>query len=584
MGARGKVLVLGQDTRSFLSVVRSLGRHGLEVHIAWCPPDAPAARSRYIARRHDVAWPSHCGQGWRRELTELLGRERFDLVVPTNDPAIIPLQRDRERFGRLARLALPNERTFQIAFDKIKTHELAASLGVPVPHGVVVRELDQLDGALEAFAYPIIIKPQASYLEQDLHERGYVRRAWTREEARAAATRLLARGDVLIQENVNGVGHGYELLAHRGEIVMRFEHERVHEPPGGGWSSYRRSVRVHPEFEAAAARLIEDLGHTGVAMVEFKHDPSSGRWVLIEINARFWGSLPLALAAGADFPVALWELLLHDRRPACGTYRVGVHARNLRSDLKWMWLNARADRDDPALSTRSLLAVAGEAANVARGRERSDTFVSDDRAPAWAELRLLGSRALSSTTSATRAKVDLLPAVAARRRRRARRALGQAGSVLFVCRGNLCRSPFAARYAQRLLPDAVRVRSAGLLPFDDRPSPLVARRVANEFGVDLDDHRSVRLTPELVAQADLVLVFDDANRRGLLRRFPAARDRVMALGALHDSGPTAIADPLDRGEDVYRHVYARIAEALWSAAGREGVASATPSRPATVSG
>ena len=43
-------------------------------------------------------------------------------------------------------------------------------------------------------------------------------------------------------------------------------------------------------------------------MAEFKVNPRTGGWVLIEINGRFWGSLPLTIAAGADFPRYLYEL------------------------------------------------------------------------------------------------------------------------------------------------------------------------------------------------------------------------------------------------------------------------------------
>ena len=45
IAAVGKVLVLGQGTSSFLTVIRSLGRQKIEVHVGWCPSDCPA-RSR----------------------------------------------------------------------------------------------------------------------------------------------------------------------------------------------------------------------------------------------------------------------------------------------------------------------------------------------------------------------------------------------------------------------------------------------------------------------------------------------------------------------------------------------------------
>ncbi len=52
---QGKVLVLGEDTRSFLAVIRSLGRAGLSVHTAWCPLNSPALRSKYHCPQSPLA-------------------------------------------------------------------------------------------------------------------------------------------------------------------------------------------------------------------------------------------------------------------------------------------------------------------------------------------------------------------------------------------------------------------------------------------------------------------------------------------------------------------------------------------------
>ncbi len=115
---------------------------------------------------------------------------------------------------------------------------------------------------------------------------------------------LLEQGDVSVQENFIGMGVGVELLAARGELLFAFQHVRVHEPIMG--SSYRKSVPLDPKLLEASTKLLKALNYTGVAMVEFKVNFKTGAWVFIEINARFWGSLPLAVAAEADFPYYLY--------------------------------------------------------------------------------------------------------------------------------------------------------------------------------------------------------------------------------------------------------------------------------------
>src|SRR5262245_29884816 len=99
-----KVLVLGDDDRPLIGVVRSLGRKGIEVHLAWCPSQSLVRRSRYVKCIHELPGYSETSAEWRRALVELMRREQFDLVIPCDDPVLIPLQRYRrelEEHGRI---------------------------------------------------------------------------------------------------------------------------------------------------------------------------------------------------------------------------------------------------------------------------------------------------------------------------------------------------------------------------------------------------------------------------------------------------------------------------------------------------
>jgi predicted ATP-grasp superfamily ATP-dependent carboligase len=78
-------------------------------------------------------------------------------------------------------------------------------------------------------------------------------------------------------------------------------HRRVRElPASGGRSTCAESVN-DPELARAGRRLLDHLNWHGVAMAEFRRDDRDGSFRLMEINPKFWGSLELALAAGADF-------------------------------------------------------------------------------------------------------------------------------------------------------------------------------------------------------------------------------------------------------------------------------------------
>jgi hypothetical protein len=69
-------------------------------------------------------------------------------------------------------------------------------------------------------------------------------------------------------------------------------------------------------------------------MAEFKIDAGTGVPKLLELNGRFWGSLPLAVAAGVDFPYLFYRLASGEPAPRCLSYREGVVSRHLVSDIK----------------------------------------------------------------------------------------------------------------------------------------------------------------------------------------------------------------------------------------------------------
>jgi protein-tyrosine-phosphatase/predicted ATP-grasp superfamily ATP-dependent carboligase len=558
-----KVLVLGDDTRSFLSVVRSLGRGGIEVHVGWCSAGSPARASRYITRVHALAPYRMDDAAWQHDLECVLDDEGFDLVIPVCDPTILPLREARHALGHLARLYLLDDRAFEVVNSKGRTAALARSLGIPVAREVPVTAVEQTASAVATLGLPLVLKPGASFQVSDLAHKCEVRKAHDEEAARRIVAGMLRHGDeVLAQENFVGVGVGIEALVERGQILTAFQHVRVHERLAGGGSAYRRSAPLDPALVDAAGRLLRALDYTGVAMVEFRQRPDTGAFILLEINGRFWGSLPLAVAAGADFPLWLYQLLVDGRRDFPRRYAEGVYCRNTTLDARWMLENLRADRRDPALSTLPLWKVAAEVGHVAALREHNDTLVLDDPGPGLTELRQLGANmGRTFRRKLGRALLGRGP-VRAAAIARARPRLPDARCVLFVCKGNICRSPFAAAYARTLLPPSVEVRSAGYYPAPNRRSPEEAVAVARELGVDLSGHRSSVLTDAMIADADVVVTFDDENVATVLADFPAAASKHRRFCLLAADVPLSIRDPYGEGPSAFREVYALIRAGL----------------------
>lgn len=135
-------------------------------------------------------------------------------------------------------------------------------------------------------------------------------------------------------------------------------------------------------------------------------------------------------------------------------------------------------------------------------------------------------------------------------------------TVLFVCAGNICRSPLAEAIARRLARErrlSLEFASAGVSAIDGGPATPEAMRVAAEHGLDLSAFSSRSLTARAVRGADLVLTMTAAQR-----------DRSRALGArralvvteLGSGSGRPVADPYGCGTAAYRRVYEELASEL----------------------
>lgn len=152
--------------------------------------------------------------------------------------------------------------------------------------------------------------------------------------------------------------------------------------------------------------------------------------------------------------------------------------------------------------------------------------------------------------------------------------------VLFVCSGNLIRSPFAARYCQTLAVRegiSIDVRSAGTLAGISGSPPPAAVEAARTRQIDLSDHRSIAVSRPLAGWADVILVMDAGHRAILRDRCPEATGKVFFLSSLTGWMPERdIRDPLGRPAEVMSAAFARIERAVEALA--DACRAASPNR------
>lgn len=538
-----------------LESVQSLGRAGLRCDVVAAEKNCLAFCSRYVDRK--IVRSGAGSREFARYLGELDQQRHYEVVIPSTEDALLQVLKLPQGSDLRSRAVLASNEAIGVALDKRRTLELAERLGVPFPCSQTVRSRAD-DG--ENFRFPLVLKPVHSrvWIDDALHrlEPVIVR---DREERSRAVEHLLRYCAVLEQEYVAGDGIGIELLFDQGRKVWHFAHERIHElPVTGGVSTYRRSIAPPPEALAFSERMLEALGWHGAAMVEFRRR-QDGSFALMEINPRLWGSLALAGKAGVNFPLGLLRMARGENPGPQPRYRTNYYCRVMPDDAIWSGLNFLADHQDPLLHTRSRGITFLEYFRPLAGSESWDHFSVDDPGVSLAITRqLLGSFVKYSTKGWKR---RMFPGKPHRHHGRVARDWEPrnrlAPKLLFLCYGNICRSPLAERLTARLLSGCSAI-SAGFHPEEQRPCPEHISAVAAEWGLNMKDHRSRRVTAEDVAKADLILVMDTDNFKKVRAEYPWALNRTTLLGCFGTKPDPNVRDPynlsLNETRSVFRHV------------------------------
>jgi protein-tyrosine-phosphatase len=131
--------------------------------------------------------------------------------------------------------------------------------------------------------------------------------------------------------------------------------------------------------------------------------------------------------------------------------------------------------------------------------------------------------------------------------------------ILFLCTGNTCRSPLAEAIARKIaiergLPD-VEVASAGVNAHDGGPASDGALLVGMERRVDIADHRSRQLTPELVADADIILAMGPQHTAQAEALGGAGKTFLLSAYASHGAESRPVTDPYGGDLDEYRATF-----------------------------
>jgi predicted ATP-grasp superfamily ATP-dependent carboligase len=318
-------LVTEVHHRSTLAAVRDLGRAGVDV-VAVGPSGAAGRLSRYATRSAWAPDPAADPLAHRAAVAAALGGRSSTVVYPGTEMSLDACLRPGD--GSAAALRLPYARPASLATlrDKVEMARRATEAGLGAPGTLYDGPLSGVGAA--ALSLPYVVK-QARPAATD------VTTTVIREPGELYA--LVATGPednrVVAQQLVEGPLMSVALVLDEDGRVRAEFHQRGTRlwPAGAGSSSRAVGVPPQPAVTKAVAAFLQLAGYAGLAQLDYVATLRGP--VVLDVNPRFYGSMPLAAASGVNLPLAWHASVCGAPYSPPAAYREGVTFRWLEADL-----------------------------------------------------------------------------------------------------------------------------------------------------------------------------------------------------------------------------------------------------------
>jgi predicted ATP-grasp superfamily ATP-dependent carboligase/protein-tyrosine-phosphatase len=532
-----KLLIVGASNKSTRSIARSLKKHNCITYVLH-DADLAVSKSKYIAK-YILMQESSDIEVYKNEILQAVRNNKIDVVIPSTDIAVDVIMHFRSEIEKHAVvIGLNEEEIYKYAHNKYELVKLAGRIGLKVPEYVYMTSIDQ---TIPDLTFPVVIKPVSSARINNNTHFGYkVVVAKTKEQLVDSLRELVPSTPVMIQGFIEGYGIGYNVYCINGEVKSEYIHKRLNE--NAGVSSYRKIIPVDSYgLKGKVHQLLKEIKWNGVAMVEFKVDHNNIPY-LMEMNGRFFGSTELGVKAGYDFPAFLFTdqfnkkpqivndtgnfyslRLLHDE--ILLEYAALIKSKNILRFLKWK------------LSLFNL---------VLPVNFLEDSFFNDPSFVTNLYKYDLKRIALKRSARKSINKIEIKTVTGEQFR--------NAKNIVFVCRGNICRSPFAEYYSKNKFPGK-DFASTGTYSLQNRYSPMNAINAAAALGVDLTEHQSKVIDIEQREKTDFFIVMDKLNYHELIQ-LGIPENKIYFLSGKE------IADPYKKDTSEFRNCYLEIKNAI----------------------
>jgi predicted ATP-grasp superfamily ATP-dependent carboligase len=299
--------------REKFSVLIPDGESEFALFVAHCLAQFPGVKLHFLSgeRWAPTRFSRYCGtyafkqtgsnnQSLLNIVADLVKRKKIDVLLPTGTDVISFAVANRETLSTFVAVApVPDPKSFEIANNKWLLARFLEEEQIPSPPTILVTCDDFFEQKLQAMKFPVLLKPVSAWGGEGIERFDNVadlRRYLEQHDPEKVKERFI------VQSFLPGFVVGVNVLSSSGKtLAMTMQRGIIPNTQKYAAAGAIRFIK-EDRFYAIAQKLISALQWSGFANLDTLYDSQDNQLKILEINARFWGSLRGSLVAGVNFP------------------------------------------------------------------------------------------------------------------------------------------------------------------------------------------------------------------------------------------------------------------------------------------
>lgn len=334
-----KVLILNGESRNGLAIIRSLTRAGYSCDIVTYNSSSNQKlsyifKSKYVDKIHFLTGIED-ENNFFHEFIGLLKIHKYDFIIPAGTEYSNFLSKFKRDVAIFSQPLIENYEKIWQVHNKINCMSWAESIGIPVPKTFVIKNLNDLYTAAKHINFPVVIKFPDSFASDGLWISPVGGNDLVDEYIKRIPQILdsVEEEFPIIQEKITGKLFDSTSFAVNGQIFGMLTQERILTTwldGGGGLVNITNDI---PELKKYTKQIIKELAWTGPIEMDWIRDSNSGRYYLIEINPKFWGTTQLTISSGLNYPEILMKFATKKSIETSSEYKKGLMYRWIMDEL-----------------------------------------------------------------------------------------------------------------------------------------------------------------------------------------------------------------------------------------------------------